>query len=89
MKIDDFIDEYADMSWIGYGCEGLYSKETVKMMLQDLLSLAAKKAEIKVQKKSMYGKNRKWQNVKEMEIDLFDWEIQHSVDKSSILNILK
>ena len=32
---------------------------------------------------------RKWQNVKEEEVDLFAYEVMYFVDKNSILNCLK
>lgn len=54
-----------------------------------VLSVAADKAEIAMKKKSNYGKYRKWQNVKEDEVDLYDYEVQYFVDKNSILNCLK
>lgn len=39
-----------------------------------------------MKKKSQYGKYRKWQKVKEDEVNLFDYEVQYSVDRDSILN---
>lgn len=55
-----------------------------------VLSIAAKKAEIEVKKKSNYGTHRKWQKVKDdEEWDLFDYEVMYSVKKDSILNCLK
>lgn len=42
-----------------------------------------------MKKKSNYGKSRKWQKVKEDEVDLFAYEVMYFVDKNSILNCLK
>jgi hypothetical protein len=53
------------------------------------LKIAAEKAEIGMKKKSNYGTHRKWQKVKEEEVDLFAYEVQYFVDKDSILNCLK
>lgn len=53
------------------------------------LKIAAEKAQIGMKKKSNYGTHRKWQKVKEEEVDLFAYEVQHFVDKQSILNCLK
>ena len=41
---------------------------------------------IDMKKKSNYGKSRKWQKVKEDEVDLFAYEVMYFVDKNSILN---
>jgi hypothetical protein len=61
--------------------------EFAKIKVQEALQAAAESAIIKVQKKSQYGKYRKWQNVKEdEEFSLFDYEMKSSVDKDSILN---
>lgn len=54
-----------------------------------VLNIAAEKAKIDMKKKSNYGKSRKWQNVKEEEVDLFAYEVMYFVDKNSILNCLK
>ena len=54
-----------------------------------VLSIAAEKAKIDMKKKSNYGKSRKWQKVKEDEVDLFAYEVMYFVDKNSILNCLK
>ena len=54
-----------------------------------VLSVAAEKAKIAMKKKSNYGTHRKWQNVKEDEVDLFAYEVMYFVDKNSILNCLK
>lgn len=53
------------------------------------LEIAAEKAEIGMKKKSHHGKYRKWQKVKEDEVDLFSYEVQYFVNKESILNCLK
>lgn len=54
---------------------------------QELLEIVSEKAETKIQKKSVHGRNRKWQNVKDdEEFDLFSFEMRVSVDKNSILN---
>ena len=48
---------------------------------------AASEVHIKVEKKSQHGKYRKWQTVKEgEEVDLFNYHMQYSQDKKSILN---
>ena len=54
-----------------------------------VLNIAAEKAKIDMKKKSNYGKSRKWQKVKEDEVDLFAYEVMYFVDKNSILNCLK
>ena len=54
-----------------------------------VLNIAAEKAKIAMKKKSNYGKSRKWQKVKEDEVDLFAYEVMYFVDKNSILNCLK
>lgn len=47
-------------------------------------------ATILMRKKSQFGKSRKWQNVKENEeVDLFSFECMYSVNKNSILKLLK
>ena len=51
-----------------------------------VLNIAAEKAKIDMKKKSNYGKSRKWQKVKEDEVDLFAYEVMYFVDKNSILN---
>lgn len=49
----------------------------------------AEKAVTKAEKKSQYGRYRKWQKVKKDElVDLFDYEIRYSVNKDSILNVV-
>ena len=64
-------------------CMHDYAKEKC----QELLEIVAEKAKIKTEKKSQYGKNRKWQKVKDNEeFDLFYYEMRNSVDKSSILD---
>lgn len=61
----------------------------VKEYVAEVLKLAAEKAKTKIQKKSIYGKYRKWRNVGEEEVfDLSDYEMKVSVDKDSILNII-
>jgi hypothetical protein len=60
--------------------------EFAKMKVKEALQVAAESAIIKVQKKSPFGKYRKWKNVKEDEVDLFNYIVQYSVDKDSILN---
>jgi hypothetical protein len=70
-----------------------YSIDAVVMM-RDFAKLhveaalkAASEVYIKVEKKSQYGKYRKWQKVKEgEEVDLFNYQMQYSQDKESILN---
>lgn len=54
-----------------------------------VLNIAAEKSKIDMKKKSNYGKSRKWQKVKEDEVDLFAYEVMYFVDKNSILNCLK
>jgi hypothetical protein len=62
-------------------------KEYARLKCEELLKIVAENAQIKVEKKSQYGKSRKWQKVKENEeFGLFDYEMRTSVDKSSILN---
>lgn len=62
-------------------------KEYAEIKCKELLEIVAEKAKIKVEKKSQYGKYRKWQKVKDdEEFDLFDYEMRNSVDKNSILN---
>ena len=51
-----------------------------------VLNIAAEKAKIDMKKKSNYGKSRKWQKVKEDEVDLFAYEVMYFVDTNSILN---
>lgn len=51
-----------------------------------VLNIAAEKAKIDMKKKSNYGKSRKWQKVKEDEVDLSAYEVMYFVDKNSILN---
>lgn len=64
-------------------------KEYARLKCQELLLLVAEKVKIKTEKKSQYGKYRKWQKVKdEEEFDLFDYEMRTSVDKTSILNVV-
>lgn len=50
---------------------------------------AAKNADIGMKKKSNYGKYRKWQKVKDTEVDLFQYEVQYFVDKESISKLKK
>ena len=50
---------------------------------------AANNADIAIKKKSHHGKYRKWQKVKEEDVDLFDHEVMYSVDKQSILKLKK
>ena len=57
-----------------------------KMKVQETLEVVAYKAIVKVQKKSQYGKYRKWQNVRDNETDLFEYTVMYTVDKDSILN---
>ena len=59
--------------------------EFTRIKCQDLLEIVADKAEIGMKKKSNYGSHRKWQKVKEGEVDLFAFEVQYFVDKDSIL----
>ena len=62
-------------------------EEYAYLKCKELLKIVAKKAEIKVEKKSYYGKYRKWQKVKDDEaFDMFDYETKFSVDKDSIIN---
>lgn len=62
----------------------------VKEYVTEVLKLAAEKAKITAKKKSVYGKHRKWQNVKDgEEVDLFAYEMQYFVDKNSILNLIE
>jgi hypothetical protein len=62
-------------------------KEYTELKCKELLEIVAEKAKIKTEKKSQYGKYRKWQKVKDdEEFDLFDYEMRNSVDKDSILN---
>lgn len=63
-----------------------YAREYAKLKCQELLLLVAEKAEIGIKKKSNYGTYRKWQKVKEDEVDLFEYQVQYFVDKDSILN---
>lgn len=63
------------------------SKQYTKLKCQELLQIVSEKAVIKIEKKSQYGKYRKWQKIKDNEeFDLFDYEMKSSVDKNSILN---
>lgn len=60
--------------------------EFAKLHVEAALKTASK-VDIKVEKRSVYGKYRKWQKVKEgEEFDLFDFEMQSSPDRKSILN---
>ena len=60
--------------------------EFAKLHVQAALKEASE-VYIKVEKKSQYGKYRKWQKVKEgEEVDLFNYQMQYSPDKKSILN---
>jgi hypothetical protein len=60
-------------------------QEYAKLKCQELLLLVAEKAVIKTEKKSQFGKSRKWQKVKDGEdFDLFAYEMRNSVDKGSI-----
>jgi hypothetical protein len=60
--------------------------EFAKLHVQAALKEASE-VYIKVEKKSQYGKYRKWQKVKEgEEVDLFNYQMQYSQDKKSILN---
>jgi hypothetical protein len=60
--------------------------EFAKLHVQAALKEASE-VYIKVEKKSQYGKYRKWQKVKEgEEVDLFNYHMQYSQDKKSILN---
>ena len=61
-------------------------KEYARLKCQELLEIVAEKVEIGMKKKSNYGTHRKWQNVKEDEVDLFDYQVQYFVDKDSILS---
>lgn len=62
-------------------------QEFAKLKCQELLLLVAEKAEVKTEKKSQYGKYRKWQKVKDdEEFNLFDYSMRNSVDKDSIFN---
>lgn len=60
----------------------------MKEAVRRALELAAENANIGIKKRSQYGKYRKWQKVKEEEVDLLDYEVQYSVDKESILNTI-
>jgi predicted house-cleaning noncanonical NTP pyrophosphatase (MazG superfamily) len=63
------------------------SKDFTEQKCKELLEIVAEKAETKTEKKSQYGKYRKWQKVKEGgEFDLFSYHMKVSVDKNSILN---
>lgn len=65
-------------------------KEFAKIKCEELLEIVMEKAVTKTEKKSQYGKYRKWQKVKEgEEFDLFQYEMKCSVDKDSILNAVK
>ncbi len=63
-------------------------KEYAQRKCKELLEIVAEKADIGMKKKSNYGTHRKWQNVKEDEVDLFDYQVQYFVDKDSILNVV-
>ena len=54
-------------------------KETVKT--------CADSAILKGKQKSQHGKYRKWQNIKEEEVDLFSYEVQYFVYTDSILEV--
>jgi len=61
--------------------------EFAELKCKELLNIVAEKAETKLEKRSQYGKYRKWQKVKDdEEFDLFDYEMRTSVDKKTILN---
>lgn len=61
-----------------------------KSYAEQYLKLAAERAEIDMNKKSQYGKSRKWQKCKEgEEVDLFSYEVKYFVNKDSILDIIK
>lgn len=72
----------------GYGKE--YVIEAIKQAqldaIEETVKLCSETADITMKKKSHYGKYRKWQKVKEDEVDLFNYEVMYSVDKQSILN---
>lgn len=89
MTAEEILESYRNKNdW------SITDKDTVKAMkeyaylkCQELLQIVAKKAELKVQKKSQCGKNKKWSKVKEdEELNMFDYQIGYSVDKNSILN---
>ncbi|MAX51453.1 MAG: hypothetical protein CMH22_05695 [Methylophaga sp.] len=89
--MDDFLDEYKAIEYIPNNevFKGMYpvnyEKETVKQMLKDLLELAADNAKVKTEetKKEVFigwGAGR---------TPTYDRKTLYSVDKESILNILK
>jgi hypothetical protein len=62
-------------------------EEYAYLKCKELLAVVAEKAEIKVEKRSHYGKYRKWQKVKDdEEFNLLYYEMKTSIDKKSILN---
>lgn len=50
---------------------------------------AINNASVGMKKKSNYGKYRKWQKVREDEVDLFQYEVQYFINKEPILKLLK
>lgn len=64
-------------------------KEAMKEACRQTIELAAENAEIEMNKKSQYGKYRKWQKVKDKEeVDLFSYEVKYLVNRQSILNTI-
>lgn len=89
MTLDKLLQEFAPI-YRDYNNRGTLKdifQQCLKLKCQELLEIVAEKAEVKTEKKSQYGKSRKWQKVKDgEEFDLFKYEMRNSVDKDSILN---
>ena len=88
--LKDLLEEYhygKDTISVSTAFLDMFAKEYARLKCKELLEIVAENAEIKVMKKSQFGKSRKWQKVKEgEEIDLFSYEMQSTVDKDSIFN---
>ena len=80
---EEFYKSIVGESSVGYTEEAMI--EFAKLHVEAAL-VSASKVDIKVEKRSQYGKYRKWQKVKENEeFDLFQFEMKSSPDKVSIL----
>jgi hypothetical protein len=98
---EEFIQDYLDVSndfmdsmkeqlkqCSGFNFDNIpdFMIEFAKLHVQAALKEASE-VYIKVEKKSQYGKYRKWQKVKDgEEVDLFNYHMQYSQDKKSIIN---
>lgn len=68
----------------------IYGEAQAKEAYNQAIRDAANSAIIKGKKKSVHSKKPRWKNIEENEeVDLFSYEVQYSVNKQSILKLLK